>query len=173
MDCLVIVDMQEGFMNKETEHLRAKLQEFLKEKQSFFDYIVATRYVNHENTACSVFEGWTGCMEGSGEEDLINEVRTSDLCAVFTKDKYSCYNSELKDFIKSNDIDKLYYVGVNTGCCVLHSAFDSYSDLVDSYVIEDLCGSTSGKHSHDCAIQILKECITEQRIIASDSIKLI
>lgn len=48
-------------------------------------------------------------------------------------------------------------IRLNTGCCVLHSVFDSYNDLVDSVVIEDLCGSTFGNNSHECDIQILKE----------------
>lgn len=170
MNCLVIVDMQKGFMNEETEHLREKLADFLSEKSSFFDHVVATQYINHEGTACSVFEGWTDCMEDSEEAELIDEVCSAELDVIIAKDKYSCYGNVFKHYIKQNGIDKVYYVGVNTGCCVLHSAFDTYNDLIDSYVIEDLCGSTSGKYSHDCAIQVLKECITEQRVITSDTI---
>lgn len=169
MNCLVIVDMQEGFMNESTEHLKDKLISFLKDKGDFFDFTVATRYVNHENTACSKFEGWYECMEGSDGVQLVDGL--FDIFRIFDKDKYSCYNSEFKEFLEENGIDELYFVGVNTGCCVLHSAFDTYNDLISTYVIEDLCGSTSGKYSHDCAIQILKECITEQRVINSSTIR--
>lgn len=167
MNCLVIVDMQKGFMNQETEHLKAKLIDFLSKKSHRFDHIVATRYVNHYNTACAVFENWYDCMQGTEGAELIEGI---DGYPTFDKDVYSCYTDEFKDFIKLNRINKLYFVGVNTGCCVLHSAFDTYNDLISTYVIEDLCGSTSGKYSHDCAIQVLKECITEKRVINSEEV---
>lgn len=170
MNCLVIVDMQKGFMNSETEHLKSKLVDFLNENGSKFDYIVATRYVNHEGTPCQKFENWCGCMVGSGEEELIDELPKDMVDYIFDKDVYSCYTGKFPTIIQSWGIDKIYYVGVNTGCCVLHSAFDSYNDLIESFVIEDLCGSTSGKHSHECAIQVLKECITKERVIKSSDI---
>jgi nicotinamidase-related amidase len=100
-------------------------------------------------------------MQGSDEAELVDFRRD----VIFDKNVYSCYNEEFRKYLRENDIDELYFCGVNTGCCVLHSAFDSYNDLVSTYVIEDLCGSTNGVSSHNCAIQILSECITRNRII--------
>lgn len=170
MNCLVIVDMQEGFMNDYTWYLKKRLASFLEERGEFFPYIVATRYINHKNTACYKFEGWEDCMQGSEKVELIPEVKTIPGIKVIDKDVYSAYNKELKNFIKENNITKLYFAGVNTGCCVLHSALDSYNDLVDTYVIEDLCNSTLGEESHECAINVLKECITERRVRNSESL---
>ena len=167
MNCLVVIDMQKGFMDEGTEHIKVKLKDFLTKNLNLFDYVVATRYVNNEESACFKFEGWDGCMPGSGEEELIDELSDINFYKVFDKSTYSCYNNEFKDFIKSNMIDKLYYAGVNTECCVLHSAFDSYNDLIDSSVIEDLCGTTTGEESHKSAIHILEKCITRERVIKS------
>lgn len=80
---------------------------------------------------------------------------------------YSCWNNELKNYLKENFINRVVFVGVNTGCCVLHSAFDSYNDLFETMVISDLCGSTSGRESHEAALKILGECITKERVITT------
>ena len=163
--CLVVVDMQNGFINQHTEHLVDKISEFI--KTASFDSIVGTMYVNHENTACYKFEGWKGCMIGTDEARIVDPI-ISSLDLIFEKDKYSCWNRQVRDYIEINEFDKVYLVGVNTGCCVLHSALDMYNDLQDCCIIEDLCGSTSGDESHKAALKILRETITKQRVITSE-----
>ena len=87
---------------------------------------------------------------------------------VFDKDKYSCWNEEMRQYLRDNNVDKVYFAGVNTGCCVLHSAFDFYDDLVDCTVIEDLCGSTSGVKEHEEGIAVLRSCITKERVVTAE-----
>lgn len=161
---LVIVDMQNEFINQHTKDLVPKILEYVKANN--FDTIIGTAYVNHENTACFRFEGWNKCWIGTDEAKIVDEInKIVDI--TFYKDRYSCWNKEFKDYIEINEIDELYFVGVNTGCCVLHSVYDAYNDLYECRVVSDLCGSTSGLESHECAIRILKECITKERVITS------
>lgn len=162
---LVIIDMQKGFINQHTAHLPKRIQEYIDREGYNFDKIITTRYLNHENTACYVFEEWKECMVGSEDSTLVSEF-TGQYVNV-DKDKYSCYNTDFKNIIRGLGITDVFLCGVNTGCCVLHSAFDMYNDLVSVYVIEDLCGSTSGPESHAAAIQVLRECITRKRVINS------
>lgn len=163
--CLVIIDMQKGFINKHTKHLPEKILKYIKSND--FDYVVGTRYINNENTACYKFENWDKCMRGTEEADIV-DILIPKINRTFDKSKYSCWNEEFKNFIDTEDIDELYFVGVNTACCVLASAFDAYNDLINCYVVHDLCASTSGTYSHHCGIHVLKECITSQRIIESE-----
>jgi nicotinamidase-related amidase len=161
---LIIVDMQYGFMNDNTKHLENKAIKFIDGNKDKFKIIIATQYVNHEKSPCYIFEGWKDCMNGTQESKVLSSIYSrSDI--VISKDIYSCWNEQIKNKMKELNIDKVYFIGVNTGCCVLHSAFDAYNDLQDCAVIEDLCGSTSGENSHKAAIQILRECITKQRVI--------
>ena len=162
--CLVIVDMQNGFINEHTEHLIDKITRYA--CTGDFSHVVATRYINNEDTACYKFEGWKDCMEGTESAELvpkINEIVTR----VFDKDKYSCWNGEFKHFINYYEIDMIEFVGVNTACCVLHSVLDCYNDVFDCKVVADLCGSTSGQESHERGIKVLEECITKERVIYS------
>lgn len=163
---LVIIDMQKAFIKEKTKHLPSKLKAYIDKHGEEFDAIVATAYINNKNTACYRFENWTDCMAGSEGAELIPEVVESAE-RIFCKDKYSCWNKEFKKWVSENHFDKLYFCGISTACCVLHSAFDAYNDLQDCCVIEDLCGSTRGEGTQRAAIQILGECITTERIIQS------
>lgn len=161
----LIIDMQIGFINAHTEGIDERILNFL--KQVGEQVITAgTRYVNHAHTACYVFEGWKACMAGTEEAELVPSLRGT-VIRVFDKDKYSCWNDEVKQFIRDNHIEKVYFAGVNTGCCVLNSVLDCYNDLVDCAVIEDLCGSTSGMREHEAALTVLRSCITEDRVITA------
>ena len=66
----LIIDMQNGFVNEYTEGLDKKILDF---QQTVRDRVLTagTRYVNHEHTACYVFEGWKSCMEGTSEAEII------------------------------------------------------------------------------------------------------
>lgn len=161
---LVIIDMQYEFLNENTKGLVRKIKRYAQENN--FDEIVCTAYENHENTACYKFEGWNKCMRGSKEAEVESSLR--DISSViFTKDKYSCWNENFKRWVKENKIDVLYFVGVNTACCVLHSVLDAYNDVQDCCVVGDLCGSTTSIESHERGLEVLRECITKERVIES------
>lgn len=162
----LIVDMQKGFINHFTEELVWKIHDF-QHRIGKRVITAGTRYVNHERTACYLFEGWKNCMEGTEEAEIVPELRAG-MERVFDKDKYSCWNEEMQIFVRENDITKIYFAGVNTGCCVLHSVLDCYNDLVECAVIEDLCGSTSGSEEHENALAVLRSCITEKRVITAE-----
>ena len=161
----LIIDMQNGFINGYTKDLPEKILEF---QNKIRDSVITagTRYVNHKGTACYVFENWKSCMEGTEEAEIVPELRGC-MSQVFDKDKYSCWNEEMKQFIRDNGVEKIYFAGVNTGCCVLNSVLDCYNDVVDCTVIEDLCGSTSGIKEHEAALTVLRSCITQERGISS------
>ena len=162
----LIIDMQNGFINRNTEGIDNRILKFLDRIRDRV-IVAGTRYVNHEHTACYIFEGWKACMAGTEEAEIIPTLRPF-MARVFDKDKYSCWNDEMKEFIRDNEIEKVYFAGVNTGCCVLHSVFDFYNDLVDCSVIEDLCGSTSGVREHEAALIVLRSCITDERVITAE-----
>ena len=163
---LIIIDMQNGFMNENTKHLVPKIVDFVKEQS--FDLVIGTRYINSNYTACHIYEGWDGCWEGNESAELVPEIK--GLCdEVVDKHEYSCWGSPIKYLLGKYGIEKLVFCGVNTGCCVLASVFDAYDELWDITVVKDLCGSTSGDSSHKAGIQILRECITESRVTTTQS----
>lgn len=168
---LVIVDMQMGFINENTVGLVDKIEKFLGKHQDKFTEIIGTRYINDENTACYKFEHWKECMYDTKDVEFEPQLEKF-MTAKFDKDKYSCWKGDFITYVKNKHIDKLYFIGVNTGCCVLHSVLDAYNDLQDCAVISSLCGSTNGDYSHRIALQVLDEIITKQRVISTTQFEL-
>lgn len=165
---LIIVDMQNAFINENTMGIEYKIRDFIEE--TGIKDVVATRYINNRDTACYRFEGWKECMEGSMQTEVVETLKPY-VKKEFLKHKYSCWNDEMKNYVRDNGYDVVLFAGVNTGCCVLHSVFDCYNDVMECRVIEDLCGSTSGKELHEAAITVIKSCITDERVIKSDTAK--
>jgi nicotinamidase-related amidase len=165
-NCLVIVDMQKGFINEHTEHLPPKIAEFLEYHK--FDCTIATRYCNSENTACYQLGKWFDCMEGTTSAEIVPEIQPY-IDRIFDKRTFSGFTPELQLFLKQEQFNKLFFCGVNTDCCVLATIFSCYDNVIDCIVIEDLCASTLGLHKHQNAIALLKDNITEKRIISTKS----
>ena len=165
-NALVIIDVQNGFINDNDKEVITKIVEY--SNKNHFDHIVATAYINNYNTACHIFEHWDECMAGTFSAEIVPAIQ--DISErIFEKSKYSCWNKEFRQWVKDNNIDRLYIVGVDTECCVLSSAFDSYNDLQDIVVVEDLCDSSNGYDYHKAGILILKQCITNMRVIQSSA----
>lgn len=167
-NCLVIVDMQNGFINENTSHLPHKIAEFIS-THNCFDMISATRYCNTPDTACFKLGGWRECMSGTYDADIAAEIKPY-VQRIFDKTTYSGFTAEFKQFINNEGFDRLYFCGVNTDCCVLATVFSCYDSVMDCAVIADLCASTLGNVKHENALELLRDNITNQRVISSRDI---
>lgn len=168
-NCLVIVDMQIGFINQYTEHLPKKIADFI-DNHSVFSCIAATRYCNTPDTACYKLGDWKECMTGTDDASL-SPVIVPYVQKIFDKKTYSGFTEEFKIFSEHEKFDKIYFCGVNTDCCVLATVLSCYDNVYDCAVIEDLCASTLGKKKHDHAIELMSDNITSKRIIYSADFK--
>lgn len=166
--CLVIVDMQIGFLNPHTEHLPAEIAEFIEKNHASFDHIIATRYCNTPETACYKLSNWKECMSGTPDAELSPAI-VPYVQRIFDKTTYSGFIPELKAFIQHEQFDKLYFCGVNTDCCVLATVFSCYDNIQDCAVLADLCASTLGKAKHQHALDLLRDNLTPDRVIHTDN----
>ncbi len=167
-NCLVIVDMQNGFINENTAHLPHKITEFISSHNDF-DSIIATRYCNTPETACYKLNDWKECMADTYDAELVSDI-SPYITQIFDKTTYSGFTSAFREFIKTKCFDKLYFCGVNTDCCVLATVLSCYDSVQDCVVISDLCASTLGEEKHRNALVLLKDNITEKRVLKSDHI---
>ena len=81
----LIIDMQNGFINQNTHGVDERILDFLEQIKGRA-IVAGTRYVNNENTACYVFEGWKDCMAGTKEAEIIPTL-VPIMEKVFDKDK--------------------------------------------------------------------------------------
>lgn len=160
-NCIVIIDVQNGFMtNRDTKKLPSKIIELLKNKK--FDYIVATKFINKKGGPYDLLMGWHGLMDDKSIE-LSSEI-SKITNKIFEKNIYSCFNDEFLNYIDENKIGKLYFVGIDTDCCVLKSATDCFERNIPFKVLINYCASNGGESSQEAAIKVLTRMIGKQNM---------
>lgn len=152
-DLLLVIDLQNEFINSCTKPLVGKIKNLLQIKN--FDFVVFTRFVNSTNNPTFARLGWKGCMD---EESIKICVDTTNY-PVFNKTTYSAYNNELVSFLRQNNIGKIYLCGVDADCCVLVTAMNLFENGYNIYVLKEYTYSTQGNVTKNCAFDILGRSI--------------
>ena len=156
---LLVIDLQNAFINQSTEKLPSKIEETIASNQ--YDDVAFTRFVNYEESLYVKKLNWRGCLSDEDKKIVIN----TNGYQIFDKSIYSSVTKEFIEYIHKNQITKIYLCGINTDCCVLKTALDLFELGFDIYVLENLCGSICGIERHNQAIDILKRNIGEKYVI--------
>jgi len=159
-DCLVIVDVQNGFLSDKTCEVPDKILELLKKKK--FNHIVGTKFVNVEGSPYTELMGWRGLMDDNSRQ--VNKIVVENCEKIFTKTIYSCFTKEFESYLKDNHIEKLFFLGIDTDCCVLKSATDCFERNIPFEVLINYCASNGGMESHNAAIRVMQRTIGEKTI---------
>ena len=161
---VLIIDMQDGFMDDETESVNEKIGDLL--KKAVFDYSIATVYQNTPEGPLVKFRDWTRFF--SAEEQHLTE--TVGQCADVTlrKRRYSAVGMDLIDVLKKQNGGELpeavFVVGIDTECCVLATALELFESGIRPVVLADYCGTTAGKVFHDAGLLSLTSLIGANNI---------
>lgn len=155
---LLVIDVQKTFINENTEFVVSKIQSLI--DASLYDMVAFTRFFNTENSKFVRELDFRGAI---GEDKEL--VLSSGEHKVFDKEIYTCYNLEFQNFVKENQIDKIYLCGIDTECCVLKTAFDFFEQDYDVYVLKDYTACMWGSERHENALEILKRNIGSHRVI--------
>lgn len=154
--CLVMIDIQNGFLNRKTEHIVKRIGQLLRSGVEF-DHIVATRYKNHDGSSFTRFVSWDGMMDSTSQKlHPLVEIYAE---RVFDKCTYSCFTMEFQEFLWSKGIDTVYLVGIEIDCCVLTSALSAFDSGIRPVVLEYYCASSLGVDSHQAACLVLEHTI--------------
>lgn len=157
---LIIIDVQNYFVNEHTKSIPEKIAQFIDKNR--FDFVLFTKFVNREGSNYFKLLGWKKCL-GSPDTDihpaLAKFVNDSNL---FEKASYSIFKSKgFPDFLKHNNISKLYLCGIDIDACVLASAFDGFDLGYEIHILKDLSLSHSGKKLDKAALEIIKKNLGE------------
>lgn len=157
-DLLLIVDVQKGFINSATQHIPEKVEKL----QMKYEHVVATKFINKENSFYRKLIEWNKFSENSVDVDLAFSLKENSLC--IEKAIYSCISDEFMLFLNTNQIKSVDIVGIDTDICVTKCAVDLFEIGVVPYVIEDHCASHAGIETHQWAIKTLKRYIGRKQI---------
>jgi len=162
---LLIIDMQEGFRFAESEII---LPNLLKLKKSFKEKIIFSKFVNDKNSLFEKQLNWTK-FQNDGDKKLFSELQASNNIQL-EHNTYTVFNNRLKEFIKENNITKVYLCGIYTDVCIIKTAMDLFDNSIKTFVIEDACNSLHGKKNHDSAIDSLKHILGKKQILLTDDV---
>lgn len=161
---LVVVDMQNYFINKTTKDLPVRIQKFIVKNREMFDHIIFTKFVNSSRSNFVRLLGWKKCFkspETDIHEALIEFTRKSN---VFTKTAFSAFKSRnFAEFLKENKITDLYVCGTDTEACVFATAIDAFDSGYRIKVLKDLCGSQHGKKFHKIGCLAIEKNIEKHK----------
>lgn len=162
--CLLIIDVQNGFVSDSTRHVIPRMEALL--RGHLFDHVVASRFVNVEGSPYRRVMGWDK-LSSPPETDLLPFVEDAAE-RVFEKNVYTMVNDEFLGYLDGNGIDSVYICGIDTDCCVLKTAVDLFERNRDVRVLEHYCASNGGDASHQAALRVMGRVISENCIVRGE-----
>lgn len=160
MKCLLVVDVQNGFVSKETKFVVPRISSLL---QSFTGLKVTTQFINRQGSPYETILKWNRLRE-EPEIDILEEIRTQ-VDHIVKKNIYSACTPEFLDLLAREKVDEVYITGIDTDCCVLKTAIDLFELGIRPVVLAHCCASNGGMASHTAALTVLGRTIGREQIV--------
>jgi nicotinamidase-related amidase len=163
---LLVIDMQNGFARyDETKELQKKIRELLERK--LFDAVVATRFLNDDNSTYQRLIGWNRLK--TEEERELAEGYDKYVDHVVDKSVYTCINpSFIQKLCQLNDgkyPEEIFIVGADTDCCILITATGLFECNIRPVVLTRYCFSNGGPASHEAGLLCMRRLIGEKQLV--------
>ena len=139
--------MQKGFINKNNSFLVKNIENLIKNCQ--FDEIIATKFVNKENSQYERSLNWKEMMGGEQIEFALSFPKNT---RIIEKCSYSLPIENLKDFSKE---DEVYLCGTDFDACVLAIGYELFDSGISVKFIENAIGSSSSKDRSETLKEIV------------------
>lgn len=156
MKKLIVIDMQQDFINENTEKSIEEINSLIESKK--FDDIIFTRYIGSSEKLAYKELGDTSGLTPEGMEIVVDYKDYK----ILDKKSYSIYET-LKEFISLDD--EIYLCGVDVDCCILLSAINLYENNYNVYVLKDYSYCMNGEDTKSQALHVLIRNIGEKRVI--------
>ena len=164
---LLVVDLQNGFINDSTKHVVSGVETLISHFSAKKIPIALTRFINSPGSPYVKWVQWSLLME-EPEINLVDNIRDSvcDISAkVFDKPGYTAFTEEFEAFLHNHAIDKIILCGISTEACVLKTAVDAFERNIEPVVVQDACASTDGDEIHDAGILLISKFIGRGQMI--------
>ncbi len=157
-DALLVVDVQNGFINDNTRDLPHKIEEI----QNNYKTVLALQFINLEGSMFRRELNWTKLSLNTDEVELAFTPRNDIL--IFPKYAYGV-SSQLLNYLIENNINSIDVCGLNTDGCVTKICMDLFDNGILPKVLSGYCASCVGQLVHEQALVSLKHIIGAQNVI--------
>ncbi len=158
---LVLVDFQEGFLRENTAHLRSPVQDLV--LSGAFQVIVATRFLNRDNSLWKTVMGWDGLMTVA-EQALA--VRLPPETLVIDKHSYGLPETVISELATAFAKGNVYLAGIETDVCVSVIAAQLFDHGVPGIVLADYTASARGEPHQEHALATLSRIVGRNRVLS-------
>ena len=168
MNILMIIDMQKGFITDNNKHIVDVINNIVKSNK--FDKIIATKFINKENSPFIKFLNWEGMLEPEEQKiivdlpkDTVIIEKTSYMLPSYIVASHKLYLEG--EIIHLKDDDNVFICGTDQDACILGIAYQLFDSGIRVKFIKNAISSAS-KNSVD--LEILKNIY--KRNFGKDSI---
>lgn len=163
-DCLLIIDVQQGFINDWTAHIPARVEALQKD----FGQIVAARFYNPEGSPFRRLIGWQRFAPGS--QDTAFAYRPRSDAMIIDKPTYTCVTPEFLEGLQRTGRTRVHLCGIATDNCVLKTAVDLFEAGITPIVLADACASHGGPDCHEAGLLLLRRFIGEPQVVSERAV---
>lgn len=159
--CLLIIDVQKGFINEFTCHIPLLVENL----QVDYDIVFITKFYNENNSFYRSLIGWDKFDKNSIDFELaFNPIENA---IIIEKNIYSCVNENFIKIINEKNINSIDLVGIDTDICVTKCAIDLFEIGIIPRVLISYCASHAGLELHNDSIKNLERFIGKNQVILS------
>ena len=162
---LIIVDIQNGFIQTDETHTVYKnIKSLLNQK--IFDAVIATKFVNIQNSTFEKLLNWTQMMNMTSQ-NIPTDLHEYIDC-IIEKNTYTPSKDKLFHTLHTlnNTLpNKVFIVGVDTDVCVTMTATMLFENNIRPIVLTKYTASTGGVTSHKAGLLVLKRLIGSNQLI--------
>ena len=158
-NALLIVDVQNGFINDKTKHIPTLVEKL----QDNYNLVIATRFINLLDSPYRRLIKWDHLSPESDEIELAFKPKEGTI--ILDKYIYSCIDDSFVSLLKENDIDAIDICGIDTDICVTKCAVDLFERNITPFVLKDYCATHADAEIQKSALIILARYIGKSQII--------
>ncbi|MFY1703384.1 cysteine hydrolase family protein [Micromonospora sp. WMMA1923] len=165
---LIVIDMQNGFINDQSRHVIPKVVELVERWEAIGGTVVFTRYHNYPGSPFERLIHWSK-VQHPPETDIVPELsqHATRARAVIDKRIYSYFNEEGMDLAVREGWTDLVFCGVATESCVLKSAVDAFEQDFTPWLVTDASASHGGQFAHDAGLTVARRFIGAGQLITA------
>ncbi len=164
---LLVVDVQNGFINGETERVLAPINELIEHWRKKSQPVVFSRFINPAGGMWEKLRQWKDCRD-EPEISLHPDLDKGDNL-VIDKKTYSAWGADVADICKERGIGTVTVCGVDTNECVLATAIDIFDAGLRPVVVADACAS-KGQAFHTAALKLLEVLLGKEQVVNRSSL---
>lgn len=162
MKIILLVDIQEGYMN---DKLRALPREIEKHVKNYdYDLVIATRFINKNDSLHQADINIREMTVFSSKAKLVEPIeKIADF--VLMKSTYTSLTEDVFKLLEKNQVKQVHIAGLNTETSVLATAFDLFDKGIKPVILSHLCNTVNGEKTNKAALDILRIAVGEECIL--------